>query len=59
MTVFEIVADDWSSRSDPKRIGIGLFSTYDKAEAKIKEIKNDEEWMLCWSNIRVHPLNVE
>ena len=61
MTIFEVVADsawnDWASRSEPKRIG--LFTTCDKAEAKIKEMKRDKEWKMSWSDIRINEVKVE
>jgi len=61
MTIFEVVADsawnDWASRSEPKRIG--LFSTRDKAEAKIKDMKRDKEWKMSWSGISINELMVE
>ena len=61
MTIFEVVADsawnDWASRSGPRRIG--LFTTRDKAEAKIKEMKRDKEWKMSWSDIRINEVNVE
>ena len=61
MTIFEVVANsawiDWASRSNPTRIG--LFTTRDKAEEKIKEMKRDKEWKMSWSAIDVHELNVE
>ena len=61
MTIFEVVADsawnDWASRSSPTRIG--LFTTRDKAEAKIKEMKRDKEWKMSWSDIRINEVKVE
>jgi len=45
MTVFELMAtsawNDWASRGSDTRIG--LFSTAEKAEAKIKELKKNKE----------------
>jgi hypothetical protein len=61
MTVFEVVADsawnDWASRSNPTRIG--LFTSRDKAEAKIKEMKRDKEWKMSWSGIGINEVEVE
>ena len=61
MTIFEVVADsawiDWGHRGTQTRIG--LFSTRDKAEAKIKEMKRDKEWKMSWSDIRINEVNVE
>lgn len=61
MTVFELIAtsawNDWASRGSETRIG--LFSTAEKAEAKIKEMKQDKEWKMSWSSFRVIPVNVQ
>ena len=61
MIIFEVVADsawnDWGNRGTQTRIG--LFSTRDKAEAKIKDMKRDKEWKMSWSAINIHELNVE
>ena len=61
MIIFEVVADsawnDWGHRGTQTRIG--LFSTRDKAEAKIKDMKRDKEWKMSWSAINIHELNVE
>lgn len=60
MTVFELLAmsawNDWASRDGETRIG--LFSTVEKAEAKIKEMKKDKEWKMSWSSFRVVPVMV-
>ncbi len=61
MTVFELLATsawiDWSSRGSESRIG--LFSTLEKAEAKIKEIKKDKEWKMSWDSFRVVAVKVQ
>lgn len=61
MTVFELLGTsawiDWASRGDESRIG--LFSTADKAEAKIKEIKRDKEWKMGWSSFRIVEVEVK
>ena len=45
MTVFELLGTSaWASRSGEDRLG--LFSTAEKAEAKIKEIKKDKNWRM-------------
>jgi hypothetical protein len=60
MTVFELLGtsawNDWASRGGETRIG--LFSTVEKAEAKIKEMKKDKEWKMSWSSFRVVPVMV-
>ena len=60
MTVFELLATsawiDWASRGSETRIG--LFSTAEKAESKIKEMKKDKEWKMSWDSFRVIPVNV-
>ena len=61
MTVFELLATsawiDWGSRGGETRIG--LFSTAEKAEEKIKEMKKDKEWKMSWDSFRVVPVNVK
>lgn len=61
MTVFELLGTsawiDWGSRGDETRIG--LYSTAEKAEAKIKEIKKDKNWRMGWSSFRVVEVKVE
>ena len=61
MTIFEVVADsawiDWGHRGTQTRIA--LFSTRDKAEAKIKDMKRDKEWKMSWSGISINELMVE
>lgn len=61
MTVFELLAvsawNDWASPGCETRIG--LFSTAERAEAKIEEIKKDKEWKMSWTSFRVHEVKVE
>jgi hypothetical protein len=61
MTVFELLAtsawNDWTSRGDETHIG--LFSSAEKAESKIKEIKKNEEWKMSWSPFRVNAVKVQ
>lgn len=61
MTVFELLATsawiDWSSRGSETRIG--LFSTVEKAEAKIKEMKKDKEWKMSWDSFRIVEVEVK
>jgi len=61
MTVFELMAtsawNDWASRGSDTRIG--LFSTAEKAEAKIKEIKKNKEWRMSWTSFRVDEVKVQ
>lgn len=61
MTVFELLATsawiDWGSRRPETRIG--LFTTVEKAEAKIEEIKADKEWHMSWDSFRVVPVIVK
>jgi hypothetical protein len=61
MTVFELIGTsawiDWASRGQPIRIG--LFSTREKAEAKIKEIKRDKRWKMSWSSLDIHVVEVK
>ena len=61
MTVFELLGTetsfDWATRG--REIRIGLFSSADKAEAKIKEIKKDKNWKMSWSFFRVIEVKVE
>jgi hypothetical protein len=61
MTVFELLGTsvwiDWISLGSETRIG--LFSTAEKAEAKIKEMKKDKEWKMSWHSFRVIAVNVK
>lgn len=61
MTVFELIGTgawvDWGSRGAETRLG--LFSTVEKAEAKIEEIKKDKEWHMRWDSFRVIAVNVK
>lgn len=61
MTVFELVGTsawiDWASRGSESRIG--LFSTAEKAEAKIREIKKDKDWRMGWDSFRIIEVKVE
>ena len=61
MTVFELLAtsawNDWTARAGDTRIG--LFSTAEKAEAKIREIKKDKKWRRSWTSFRVDVVKVE
>jgi hypothetical protein len=61
MTVFELLGAsawiDWASRGSETRIG--LFSTAEKTEEKIKEMKKDKEWKMSWDSFRVIAVNVK
>lgn len=61
MTVFELLATsawiDWASRNGEDRIG--LFSTVEKAEAKIKEIKKDKNWKMSWKSFRIVEVEIK
>jgi hypothetical protein len=61
MTVFELIGTsawiDWASRGQPSRIG--LFATREKAEAKIKEIKQDKNWKMSWKSLDIHEVEVK
>lgn len=61
MTVFELLATsawiDWSSRGGETRIG--LFSTLEKAHAKIGEMKQDREWKMSWDSFRIVEIEVK
>jgi hypothetical protein len=61
MIVFELLATsawiDWASRGSETRIG--LFSTAEKAEAKIEEMKQDKEWKMSWDSFRVVAVKVQ
>lgn len=61
MTVFELLATsawtDWASRGSETRIG--LFSTAEKAEAKIATMKKDKEWKMSWDSFRIAEVLVE
>lgn len=61
MTVFELIGTgawiDWGSRG--AKTHLGLFSTAEKAEAKIQEIKQDKEWKMRWDSFRVIEVEVQ
>ena len=61
MTVFELIGTsgwiDWASRGAPTRIG--LYSTREKAEAEIKEIKRDKHWKMSWSSLDIYEVEVK
>jgi hypothetical protein len=38
---------------------IGMFSTYDKAEAKIKEIRKQKSWKDSWTSFNIHEVEVK
>ncbi len=60
MIVFELLAkeatNDWANRGEEYRIG--LYSTAEKAEEKIKEIKKGKDWHMDWFSFRVVPVEV-
>jgi hypothetical protein len=60
MTVFELLGTsawiDWASRGSETRIG--LFSTVEKAETKIAEMKKDKKWKMSWDSFRIIPVHV-
>ena len=61
MTVFELVGltswIDWATGGKPERLG--LFSTMEKAEAKIALIKADKVWKMEWSDFDINEVKVE
>jgi hypothetical protein len=61
MTVFELLGTsawiDWASRGSETRIG--LFSTAEKAEGKIEEMKTNKEWKMSWDSFRVVEVEVK
>jgi hypothetical protein len=61
MTVFELIGTgawvDWGSRGTETRLG--LFSTVEKAEAKIEEMKKDKEWKMRWDSFRIVEIEVK
>jgi hypothetical protein len=61
MTVFELIGTsayiDWASRGHEQRIG--LFSTREKAEAKIEEIKQYEHWKMDWETFDIYEVVVK
>ena len=61
MTVFELIGitswTDWASRGNPERLG--MFTTREKAEAKIEKIKARSEWRMDWSDFKINEVEVE
>jgi hypothetical protein len=60
MTVFELVGltawIDWESRGTPEQLG--LFTSREKAEAKIAEIKSRSDWRMEWSDFDINEVEV-
>ena len=57
MTVFELIGHSaWDVHHSGR---IGLFSTYEKAAAKVKEIKLDKEWKMGWTGFGINKVHVE
>jgi hypothetical protein len=60
MTVFELVGltawIDWADRGTPERLGV--FTSREKAEAKIEEIKTRKNWRMEWSDFDINELEV-
>jgi hypothetical protein len=58
MTVFELLGTSaWASRGEEHRIG--LFSTLEKARAKVAEIKKGKAWKMDWDSFRIVEVKVE
>lgn len=61
MTVYELIGRtasiDWATRSSPTRIG--LFSSRKKAEARVQELKLNEEWKMDWDGFGINKVYVE
>ena len=60
MIVFELLAkeatNDWATRGTETRIG--LYSTAERAAAKIEAIKSEHAWHMDWDSFRVVPVEV-
>ena len=59
MSVFELIGYSTWVVGVGGEHRIGMFSTYDKAEAKIKEIKGDKEWKMSWDGFNIFEVKVE
>lgn len=61
MIVFELLGKeamiDWTSPITKRRIG--LFSTMEKAEAKVEEIKQSKEWQMDWDRFDIVEVEVK
>jgi hypothetical protein len=61
MVVYELsgteASNDWASRGQTVRIG--LYSTPEKAQAKIDSIKKDKRWRMDWTEFTVSPVEVK
>lgn len=61
MTVFELIGTsawiDWSSRGSKSRLG--MFSTREKAEAKITELKSTKDWNMDWEEFNIIEVEVK
>lgn len=60
MTVFELIGHtaviDWGDRSES--VCIALFSTYEKAEARVAEIKSKANWHMDWGKFSINEVVV-
>jgi hypothetical protein len=61
MTVFELygteVSYDWATRG--KTVRIGLYSSMEKVEQKIAEIRQSEDWHMDWVDFTSSEVEVE
>ena len=61
MTVFQLngwtARIDWASTSERK--SLGLFSSREKAQARIEDIKLDRNWHMDWSGFEISEVEVE
>lgn len=61
MNVYELVGNtasiDWATGSRPRRIG--LFTSRKKAEARVAEIKRNDEWRMDWDGFGINKEFVE
>lgn len=62
MTVFELIgiaaAIDWASAPSTRQ-RLGLFSTREKAEARIVKIKENPEWRMDWDGFEIKEMEIE
>jgi hypothetical protein len=61
MTIFELIGVtariDWASTTEKRQLG--LFTSREKAESRIKKIKEDKEWSMCWDSFEIKELELD
>ena len=61
MTIYEVIGMtswiDWAESGKPERLGV--FTSRERAEAKIEKIKERSDWKMEWSDFDINEVEVE